>query len=431
MIALNPWVAPFVYGKVHYLLHRFLLNIPALVITSLVIGSLISWGRRGNFWRKGIAVLLLFLWAKPFLLGTTIWHRDIRSVRFDGGQPPVSGDVANAIRFLNDEADKGSVVLSDAMTSYAVSGFSHARVVAVLGQHGNPNDPYPIERLSAIHTVLSPYTTQIEAVKAIERFGVDYVLVNGSFAGPVHGFMSDWDPKVKPTLEKKLGNLKNVFKRVYQTDRIIVYEVMETSIDRVTWHPEAPFTREPAGSLERCELPAHHAGYEVTGIRIEPDVALPGERFNLTLACRGRDDARSSFPLTLHIRFEEKAYFEGARRYLGDKHVRRYRERRDAAFRRFRIDRKPFKGLYLPDEWPVDRECYDEFSARLPTDLNEGVYEAQLKLVEDTLLPNFAVRDFFFNDDSFVGTPCGEIEIRKYLVRPGAGDGKETGTGDE
>jgi len=60
---------------------------------------------------------------------------------------------------------------------------------------------------------------------AIRRFGVDYVVVNGAFDGPYHGFLADWDPSFKPILEDKLGTLKDVFKRVYASDRLVIYRV--------------------------------------------------------------------------------------------------------------------------------------------------------------------------------------------------------------
>ena len=91
--------------------------------------------------------------------------------------------------------------------------------------------------------------------------------------------------------------------------------------------------------------------------------------------------------------------------------------RRDGAFRRFRIVHRPFGGLYTPDLWPMGRGVYETFWIQLPTDLSEKRYSLQFRLVHEPLIPNFSIRDFFFNDDSSVGAACSEIEIRRQLTR--------------
>jgi hypothetical protein len=152
-------------------------------------------------------------------------------------------------------------------------------------------------------------------------------------------------------------------------------------------------------------------------MRIEPREVLPGEEMLATVAYRRLRGARPSFPVVLRFRFEDKKYFEAARGYPGDKYVRRYRERRDGVFRRFRIDHRPFDGYFPPGEWRENGDCFEQFKIRLPVGLGETDYEVQWQLVEEPLLPNFSIRDFLFNDDSYVGTPCTKIEVRRHVVR--------------
>ena len=415
--SLNPLVCPFLYGKVHYLVHRFVLNIPSFVVTSLVIGTVISWGRAGNIWRKTVAAVVLLLWARVFLIGADGWFRDARSVQFDRGAPVMSAEVAGVIRFINDKTPDKSVVLTDAVTSYMLSAFSHAKVVTVAGLHGSPNDRYPVERLSAVQTAMSPYTSQIRTLDVIEKFDVDYVLINGAFEEPYHDFLADWDPRFKTILEAKLGTFKGVFKRVYQTDEILVYKVEGTSFERISWDPVVPFFEKPPVELQPCEGSGGAGTVRVTGMRIEPREVLPGEEMLATVAYRRLRGARPSFPVVLRLRFEDKKYFEAARGYPGDKYVRRYRERRDGVFRRFRIDHRPFDGYFPPGEWRENGDCFEQFKIRLPVGLGETDYEVQWQLVEEPLLPNFSIRDFLFNDDSYVGTPCTKIEVRRHVVR--------------
>jgi hypothetical protein len=414
--SLNPLVCPFLYGKVHYLVHRFVLNIPSFIVTSLVIGTVISWGRAGNIWRKVVAVVALLLWARLFLIAADGWFRDARSVEFDSGSPALSAEVAGVVQFINEKTPDGSVVLSDAVTSYMLSAFSHAKVVTVPGQHESPNDRYPVERLSAVQTAMSPYTSQIKTLAVIEKFGVDYVLINGAFDAPYHDFLADWDPGFKTILEAKFGTFKGVFKRVYQTDEILVYKVEGTSFERISWDPVVPFFEKPPLELQSCEGPGG-GPVRVTGMRIEPREVLPGEEILATVAYRRVRGARPSFPVVLRLRFEDKNYFEKARDYPGDKYVRRYRERRDGVFRRFRIDHRPFDGYFPPGDWRENVDCFEQFKIRLPVGLGETDYEVQWQLVEEPLLPNFSIRDFLFNDDSYVGTPCTDIEVRRHVLR--------------
>jgi hypothetical protein len=360
--------------------------------------------------------VLVFLWAKVFLVSAGGWAADLRSAGSGCGAEVLSAEMSDAVRFVNEKIPKKSVVLSDPVTGYALSAFTHAKVVAVLGQHGNPNDPYPLERLAAVHTVMSPYTFQIETVAAVRRFAVEYVVVNGSFDAPYHAFLADWDPAFKTNLEGKLGSLKTVFKRVYENEKVVIYRVEDTSFDRVTWEPLPAYLERPPFAAEPCSTAAR-AGPAVAETGVEPDVALPGETVRVTVGYRGGTGKLSSFPVTLRLRFEDKRYFETARRFPGDKYLRRFRERHEKIFRRFRVDHEPFGGYLRAREWPEDRICYEEIEVRLPRALAETVYEIRWQLAEESLLPNFAARDFLFNQDSYAGSPCAEISIRRQIVR--------------
>jgi hypothetical protein len=415
--ALDPFVCPLLYDKLHYLVQRFVLNVPALVVTALVLGSLVSWARTGGLGRKASCALVLFVWTKIFLVALGGWIGDARTWRSPRVAPTFSAEMDGAIRYINDKTPRGSVVISDAVTSYVLSAFTDARVVAVPGQHGDPLDRYPIERLRAVHTVMSPYTAQIETLAAIRRFRVRYVVVNGSLDAPYHGYLADWDPGFEPVLEAKFGNLESVFKRVYANGPVIIYRVEGTTIARVTWEPVSPCLEAAPGVAGECPPPGKPPGLSVTHLGVDPAEALPGEKVRITVGYSREREAVPVFPVVLRLRFEDKAYFDAARRFPGDKYVRRFRERREKIFRRFRIDREPFDGYVAAWEWPDDRECYEEFDARLPSALGEAVYEVRWQLAEEPLLPNFAVRDFVFNEDSYAGAPCGEIEIRRQLVR--------------
>lgn len=421
VIALNPLTAPLVYDKGTYLLHRFVLNIPSFAITVLVVGSVVVWGRRGAVWKKMLAALFLLAWARPFVVSTNAWYADARSFGSErdgiGSVEDLRSGLAEVIRLINERLPEGSVVVSDPVTSYVLSAFSGARVVAVLHQHGNPRDPYPFERLSAVHAVMSPYTPQTMMMYALRKFGVEYIVVNGAFKVPYHDYLADWDPAFKAVLDEKIGALGEAFRPVLDTGDIAVYRVAAEDLRRTTWEPEIPFTRPPGEVVDPCESGAAAGSVRVVGLGANPRTVVPGERLRMTAVYRRGPGARPVLPPVLKLRFEDKTYFERAARFPGDKYVRRFLERRDGELRRFRIDRTPFEGRFRPEEWPEDADCYDVFEFRCPAAAVETTYEIEWRLVEEPLLPNFSVRDFIFNEDSYGGSPCTEIAVRRHVVR--------------
>jgi hypothetical protein len=421
LVAFNPFLAPLVYERGAYLLQRFVLNIPSLVITALVVGWITVWGRRGALWKKALAALVLIVWAGPLSVAADAWYRDMGAVRSDrvGGVSldDIRSSLSGVICLINNGLPDGSVVMSDPVTSYVLSGFTRARFVTVLHQHGNPNDPYPIERLSAVHTVMSPYTSQTAMMYAVRKFGVEYIVVNGAFKTPYHDFLADWDPDFRTVLEQKIGSLGEVFREVYNTDRVTVYRVLGTNLRRTTWDPVIPFTQPKGHDLDPCAVENAPGTVRVAYLGIDPRIPLPGERVTATAVYRRGVGASPKLPLSLRLRFQDKKYFERAARFPGDKYVRRFLERRDGAFRRFRVDRTPFDGYFRPEEWPEEHSCYDDFEVQIPANVDETTYEIQWRLVEETLVPNFSIRDFLYNEDSDVGSPCTEIEIRRHVVR--------------
>jgi hypothetical protein len=417
LTALNPLICPMLYAKLHYLVHRFVLNVPAFLVTALVLGAAVSWGKRGNIWQRAAAVCFLFLWGWVFLVAARAWVSDIRTVQRSGRDKLLTEEAAEAVRFINEKIPAGSVVASDAATSYMLSALTDVKVVAVLGQHGNPNDRHPIERLSALYTMMSPFTSQIETLSVIRRFGVEYILVNGAVEAPYHDFFADWDPQFFPILERKYGTLQDDFQRVYRSEKVLLYRVRATSLERVTWEPAVPYSELFPEAVEPCVTSATGAEVAVVGMSVEPRTALAGETIRLTLAYQRARGSQSMWPLTLRLRFEDERYFANSRRYPGDKYVRRFRERRNGAFHRFRIDRKPFEGYFPAQRWPDTGFCYENVDVRLPIGLDESVYDVQWRLEEETLLPNFALRDFVYNHDSYAGAPCVRMEVRRHVVR--------------
>lgn len=408
VIAANPFLVPLIYERAGYIVHRFLLNIPVLPVTVLVLGSMVGWARSRGWPARGVTAIVLFAWGRLFLMSATAWAADVRSTPVERREPP--GALMRIATHLNEETEKGSVLLSDAVTSYAMSAYTHNRVVGVLHQHGSPNDPWGFERLEDMNNVLSPYTTQIEAMSVMRRYDVEYVLVHGA-GPPVREFMAEWYPETAGVLAQKLGSLRGVFRLVYNEDGYMLFRVGGAEPERETWAPTVPFMMSAPDDAMRCAGASATMQPRVKALRVEPVPAVPGEKIRVTISYQRDSAIESPLPLLLYIRLEDTSYFERTARYFGDKIVRRARERRSGAFVRYRFDHRPFGGVYAPDMWPLGVEVTESVTLQLPVALADTEYALQVKLTHETLIPNFSIRDIFYNDDHYTGYSCGEVPI--------------------
>ncbi|MFH1756372.1 MAG: hypothetical protein ABIA59_11800, partial [Candidatus Latescibacterota bacterium] len=194
-LCFNPVVTPFVYDRGTYLVHRLAANIPALHITVLLMGVCAAWGKRSGVIKRSIAGLLILLWALLFIRPSLIaFKNELIRDRDAAVAASDTEEFEEILWFFRGKALEGTVILSDPVTSYRLSALTGAKVVAVLHQHGNPNDPYAFDRLKAVRDVLSPFTSQEEAVAAMDRYGANYLVCNGASRRPSQAFLSDWDP---------------------------------------------------------------------------------------------------------------------------------------------------------------------------------------------------------------------------------------------
>jgi len=410
-IALNPFVVPALYDKVTYLVARMLLGIPAFVITSLLLGSLISWARRSVWWRKGVTLILLFVWVRLLLLSIGAWDIYMKRTIAERGRPELSVSAHALITYFRDRVPGGSVIMADPLTSYVLSAYTDGRFVAVLHQHADPNDSHVLERLRAVREVFSPYRPLIDAQRAVVAFDTDYVV----FTRAAHRsrYLAATPREGMQRVGDKLTNMRPFLQSEFMDDGYQLFSVQPRDIEEWSWAPVAPFTLARPAALVDCNVPLGDEALAVVGFRVSPQPVVPGEIVEFTVAYRRSDDVAFGLPLRLHIRLEDTEYFDHTSRYPGDKFVRRYRERRRGTFVRFRIELTPFGGVFEPDTWPIGRDIYESARVRLPTDLRDGDYRIEITLERAPLIANFGVRDFLFNDDSYRGVSCGTLRVKR------------------
>jgi hypothetical protein len=416
LIVFNPWLAPWVYDRAPYLLHRLVLNAPVWIATVLVLGSLISWARRGNWPRKVFGFVLVFVWAELFAAGAHGWATEVRARRAnDSASKPLLA-AEKLVRFVDERIPAGSVILTDPATGLMLSAHCDVKVVALPGGSRSTGGLVSLDRIQAVQNALSPHTPQLETLTTIATFGVDYLLLTGSGVRPIHAPLWDWDPAAIDVLKTKLGHPPVSRGVVYEQGGWLMYEVNEGRASDDTWYPDLPFSRPSVGELSRCDVHVGTGLPRVVAAAVAPRDALAGETVEVTVAYQRDTEVPPGSPLVLRIRFDQIEYFRDAGALPGERYVRRLRERRDGMLR-YEIRHRPFAGLYTPHMWPMGPPSYETIPVQLPSELQEGTYDLQLELERETLLPNATAKDLFFDSDSYGGTACTEVQVHYLLTR--------------
>jgi hypothetical protein len=415
LIALNPWVVPRIYTGDAWFANAILLNVPAWIIITLVVGSLIGWARRGTLWRKLIGFALLLICAQLMMTGVREWMSSVRVARAERKATYRDQGLRDLIEFIDAHVAAGSVVLSDPSTSYAISAHCDVKVVVLPGGRGSVGAGDRVARAKAVGNALSEHTTPIEAARVIESFGVDYVILDGS-GEPRPTWFGDWDPQALGTLKMKLGSMSGALEVVYEATGYVVYEVGASLPSKFSWFPNLPFSNPPPAALRPCENGAGSGAPRVTGASIFPEEALAGEEVELSISYRRDNEPPSGLPLVLLLRFEQIDYFGSRRPYPGDRYVRLLGERRGGRVR-FDMLHMPFGGFFTPDMWPIGRDSYETVPIRLPRDLREGHYAVQIEIGYGEWSSNVAARDLLYNEDSHGGYRCADVRVRHFLTR--------------
>jgi len=412
-----PPLVVLLYQSATYMVFRTLLNVPAFAIVAASVYWLASWSRRRAWWTRAAAALALLVWAWLFLapsIGAFDRAFDAGLARRDA--EPLMERYDDLIRYMRSRPDD-SVVLTDPKTSYLLSAATDHQFVAILEQHGNPNDPFAFDRLTAVRDVLSPFVFLSEAAAACERYGVDFVVVNGRLRDSAPGFLFDWSPALYPQTRKKLSALETRFRPLFEDGDITVYLYYPGSIPPDVWIPEDTPLDFGVSGLRNCTIRSPGDEFYISQVAVSPGRVLPGETVKVSLGYELSDGLAYGLPFIVHIRFDHESIAGDVEGYPMDKHVRRLRERRSGHKLRFRFDHRPFGGLLAADRWPAAVMFYESFPVKLSSTLEPGRYTVDISIARETRLPNFELRDFVFNQDHYSGTRCMQIEVTRQLER--------------
>jgi len=410
LVSFVPWVATPLFHRGSYMVFRSLLNVPAyaaIVVCAWWLGT--SWrSHRSVALLIGVpaAALWLVIFARPLPRSLTAELRAQARARV----PDARTELAPPLERMVAALPASSVILSDPATSYALSAVTSQRFVAVYQQHANPRDPFALERLKAVRDVLSPYVTADVAQAACRRFGVNYVVVNGSPPPDASGFLPLWSRARYPVALARMGTMNQAFARVDSVGGAVIYRFEPAAPASWSWSAQDQPVRVGSPVLSPCSVAAPGGDFTVTGVSVSPARALPGDTVQVTIGYRHDAPSPFALPALLYVRFDHETLDRG-REYPGEKIARRLRDGRAGVRSRFRADFIPGHGVYEPDLWPTGFDLCETFVVVIPANARLGRYDVRLAVADNALVPNFHLRDLLYNRDHYSGRTCASLVV--------------------
>jgi hypothetical protein len=418
VIAFVPPVSTALFERASYMAFRTLLNAPLLPAAVLTAAWLVRGARARGVFARLVAAVVLAVWTVGFV------GPSLRAFAADARRGAAWSPAADPTRLdtIVRGLPPGATILSDPVTSYRLSALTSHRFVAILQQHANPGDPDALLRLRAVRDALSPYVLPQEAVAACRRFDVDFLVLSGRPWEIATRYLTPGRPELYPAALARLRSLPDSFREFARGEDFVVFHFDPLGTARNDWSGvTAPVTVAP-GPPPACAVPVPRDLFVLTGFSAHPATVAPGDSLALEFGYR-RDVVASGaagfgHEVVFHVRFDHVGAVPPGRRYPGDKHVRRARERLSGEVFRFRFDAPAGHGVLEPDLWPVGPALRERFVTRVPANAAPGEYRIEVKAVEESLLPLFDLSDLLYNRDHYAGDVCGALRVGEREAAP-------------
>lgn len=427
LIVANPLLVPLLEPKLGYLIARFVLAIPFLMVLAYMARwmgeSLLELKSRGQ-----VIVSLLFYVFMVLLLFPRL-EGFARSYSFTARAQRQDHSALvwlPLLEMLQTELAHPAVVLSDPMTSYSIPAFTRHFTVSVLHQHASPSDSLALTRLAVCRDVLSPYIGTGRKARLCRKFKVDYVLLNGMHPRNERSFFCDAGPAVYADQRRALEEDDALFDEVWDGEsQGTLYRVRKENLDALAGivTPGAPAlvgrtAEQLTGEILARVLPNDTypvvadtiAGITLMAVGLDTTLVARGERVGVTLYWR-RVAEPSRFPVDVHIRIDTPAPRGRFWTMSLSKIHRHLIERRIHQAYRAQLIRSPLRGLYGIEHWPLDRFVVDHFELYAASYLAKGEYELKVKWMEQTFLPNLPILHFTSDRDISDGETVGLLDV--------------------
>jgi hypothetical protein len=427
LILLNPLVVPLFEPLLGYLIARFAVLIPFLVVIAYVARWMGENLLDLNSARRVVTALLFYALMVILLfprLGAFADSYSGAHLERDDRRSIFAWE--DLLARLDEEIASPAVILSDPITGYTIPALTRHYTVAVLHQHASPADSLALARLAGVRDVLSPYIGTGEKARICRRFGVEYVLVNATFSRPVDQFFCHVGPQRARRQIAALGADPALFEQVWvEAGRGALFAVRRENLDPLSGivRPGEPLpprrnTAQLTQSLllrrlpddARPVLPDTVAGITLVAAAFDTTWVGRGESLGVTLYWR-RVGEPPPFPVINHLRLDTDAPRNALWTPGVSKLHRLWHQVRDGVCYRQRLAVEPLGGEFGIEHWPRDRYVVDRVRVAIPSTCVPGEYVLRERWGEASFLPNLPLSHYLSDQDAYQGKAVGVVEI--------------------
>ena len=418
LLAFNPLWVPFVMDKITYLIVRFSVAAPSMLIVAYLINRL--WLRSRGRIDHPSRPLTAFGWLIVLVFLVPGIISNFSEFAYAGKSRDISEsrsclDLSGLYSAINKNIPAGSIIASDPITSYSILAFTDQYVVCTYDQHSTPNDSTAVDRIIACRDIYLPGATCGEKIRMLEAYNAGYIVINGRL--PTNVMSQYWRPNKKfaESNARKLSQCGEDFDLLYSSESLSLFEYTGSTVN------DTGGTLEAAGVQPQFVLGEFRGDYgQLTesgteGIFIrnwgqESDRIARGDtlRIYVDWVTSGIDEPGSYI---IYVRFDTG--FEKGPLYSAGygKIYRKIIEKISGETYRFRDNVLPFEGIYPPDTWTPGSVLRQYIDVSIPEYIARGVYTISIKMDNAPHYSNLVMRDLLRDDDLYDGPDLMTVEI--------------------
>jgi len=227
LLMFNPlWVKP-IMDRITYLIVRFSATAPTMLVTAYLLHilclKLLRRSRLPSRWGTVIGLIVLVASLSPkFIKNFTEFAYAGEGRRYRENKSCLN--LKDVYAEINDEIPRGSVILSDPITSYCLPAFTDQFVVCTYDQHSTPNDSTALDRIIACRDVYTPSASCGDIAETLEEYRAEYIIINGRV--PTSVISQYWRPRGKSArmTAEKLLKCEDGFQPVYSKESAYIFK---------------------------------------------------------------------------------------------------------------------------------------------------------------------------------------------------------------
>jgi hypothetical protein len=409
LVLLNPFLLPLLHAVLTYLVFRLPQLFPFYMLAAYYVVHFID-GNGGVRRRTPLAWALLiglFLAAAMDLL--PVFQKSPLSpagLRAEKRNCYLGWN--DGLTYLRDNVPEGTVIVSDPLTSYSISAFTPHYVTCTLDQHAPPGDQLVGERLRMTREILTPFTPVSTSLALMESMDADYIVLNSRLSKG--DLLQYWGmhPDMYFSIRDKFIAHGDLFRPRFHQDGFLVLEWNGKKPEDVEIAANPYFLQAIPLGFSPIGLQAGEA--ELEAYYLDNTHAGKGTKLEISFVWSGNQGYRlRNYVVEVRFNHNDSDLPFGGKPF--PKLARKIKEVIKGERYRFRESHKILGGFLSPDVWPDNTFILDHTAISIPPDIASGQYTISVKLHISAKMPNYHIRDFFFDDDIYQGIPIDSVMI--------------------